>query len=501
MALNFSITIGGDERKNYILKNQLVWRTEKNGKADQLNFVIFQKDPSENLLPQVDDDVVFTVNSEILFKGNVVDVNQKVKSKQVNEIQVTCIDYTWEANKGEPVAEIYRDETAEGIINDIVTRYPQLSSFTQNNIDANENVNYLFLDYERFSNVLKRLSDMLSYNFYIDKDKDIHFFKGGGEGASFEITDENQKLVKESLNFTEDGDEIKNYVVVEGGEYDASELDSETFTATGGEAEFDLAGRYSGVQVTVNGSTKTIGIFGINEPGIFDFLYDFSGRKLVIDQAAISGGDSVVLSGYQKIPVIIQIDDPVQIAKYGVLSTKIKNTSLKTKGAAISFAKAQLERYSSEAFGGSFATYSLGLRAGQRMRVQSNALNIDKYFDVQSTSTKFFSNDQLITQVKVASAEKTDAIALLAKLSKQSNFTSSASQFLNLLKYLRENVGVSDQILIDPNKKEDDEEVGVSDDVQKEENKPMTWVFAKYIPTGFADDKRQFTFTNQPFFS
>jgi len=78
------------------------------------------------------------------------------------------------------------------------------------------------------------------------------------------------------------------------------------------------------------------------------------------------------------------------------------------------------------------------------MRVQSNALNIDKYFDVQSTSTKFFSNDQLITQVKVASAEKTDAIALLAKLSKQSNFTSSASQFLNLLKYLRENVGVSD---------------------------------------------------------
>jgi len=50
--------------------------------------------------------------------------------------------------------------------------------------------------------------------------------------------------------------------------------------------------------------------------------------------------------------------------------------------------------------------------------------------------------------------------------------------------------------LIDPNKKEDDEEVGVSDDVQKEENKPMTWVFAKYIPTGFADDKRQFTFTN-----
>jgi len=500
--MSTTFTIAGASRK--IIKNSVMIKTGKNGTPDTMNFELAKE---ETTVPDFQDEVILTIGGTKKFAGRVIRFDRSLNSGDVTKknVSVQCQDYCWDANKGVAIREIYKNKTVNYIINDLVTNYPQLTGiFTQNNVDCTETIDYLFLDHLKFTHVLKRLADMTGYNFYIDYDKDIHFYQPGKatELATFDVEDTTASYRNGTLRVEKDGTTIINWVLVEGGEYDASKLTTEPFTASGGELEFDLDHFYSGVTVTQNATPRTVGTVGYNEQdGTFDFLYDFNEKKLIVDAATISPADAISVSGYEKLPILIQVSDPVSIADHGILpKPKIKDVTLKTIDSAKQFGYAELGRYASEQENGSFSTFN-ECRAGQRIRINSTILGIDSNFDVQNTVSNPYGTESwnnFNTNVRIASAEQIDAVGILARLMSDQNKSISSSEILRIFVLLSENVTIADEVEIDPNKYEIDENIEIADEIETAENKTIEWVLSPYVHTTFSDSKRQLTLDNSP---
>ena len=121
-----SLTIDGNERSDYLVRRRVVLRTNKNGISDSFSFQLKSGDPTAFTLPSGGDEVIFTVGGTTKFKGRVIRTSQEIESKEYRIVDVSCKDYSWDADGGELIAETYNDETAEDIIADVKGRcfYP-----------------------------------------------------------------------------------------------------------------------------------------------------------------------------------------------------------------------------------------------------------------------------------------------------------------------------------------------------------------------------------------
>ncbi len=496
---SWSLTIGGVEFLEKVNKKSVIWNTNKNGRPDTLNLQIVNPDSGI----EIDDEVILKINGETEFAGRILRINKNLESIGISKLSLECLDYSRDANKGELIAEIYKKQTADYIINDLITRYPQLSEFTQNNVDCPEVIDYLFIGHVNFLDTLRKISDLTGYDFYIDKNKDIHLYIVGAENAAFNVTDAGGEYIQGTLNMKETGDRIINSMIIEGGLFDATITSVENFVAAVAQVEFDLGSYYSGYSITVDTISKTVGVFGLNEASEYDALYDFSGRKIVFS-APLSGGEVIVWSGIEKLPVLVHVDEPNSIVTHGILSKRLIDKSLKTRNSAVQRGLAELSKYSETQSNGGFQTLKYGIRAGERIRITNTGLGIDEDYVVQDTSSRIHDDVNatdygiFVTQVNVAKAEVIDATRILKQLLNEKNKSVSANEILILHKRFQENIIVGDEVLVDNNKQSIDENIQIADIVDDAINKTLEWVHAPYFPSSFSDSKRQMLHDSTP---
>lgn len=502
-----SITIAGTERGGKIRKKNFRVDLKKNSTPSTANFQIIAH-ITEDIEPSIDDEVIITLEKEDetmqkVFAGRVLRVIPQEESKDFRVYNVQCIDYTRDANKGEPIAEIFRDETGNGIITYLLANYPQLSGFTMTNANCTETIDNLFCDHMKFSEVLAEIASRTGMEFYIDEDKDIHIFAPGVEASTIGIDSSSGSFKKGTLKIKKEGDKIVNWVLVEGGEYDASVEETEDFTANGTQTEFELAGRYSGVSVTVAGTPKDVGTFGIDDDKLdnetVDCLYDYSGRRIVFrENNKPSNGQAVAVSGYPKLPVLVQADDAVSIEKYGLMPKKIKNTRLKTVDSAKQVAIAELQKFSNAVNSGGFTTRKTFFRAGESVTVDVPALGVNEAFYIQSVQISITADKVFESKITMASAEQIDAVGVLQRILNKQTQSTSAEQVLNQFKNFFEIVKIVDTIGINEGKIEIEEAVDIKETTETEVNKTIEWVHGEYIPTGFSDPKRPLLHDSTP---
>ncbi len=495
--MNVAITIGGNSRN--VRKKGFRVDLKKNNTPATATFQMIAH-LSEDIEPEIDDEVSITLEkedttTEKVFGGRVLKVQPEEESKGFRVYTVTCIDYTRDANKGEPIAEIFRDQTGNEILTYLLANYPQLSGFTMTNANATETIDNLFCDHLKFTDVLAEIAQRTGLDYYIDPNKDIHIFTPGEEASSIGIDEVEGAFQKGTMKIKKEGDKIVNWVLVEGGEYDANETESENFTADGSQTEFNLDGRYSGVTVTVAGTPKDVGVFGIDdqklEDGDVDCLYDFSGRRIVFrDDNKPTSGQAVVATGYPKLPVLVQADDSVSIEKYGLMPKKIKNERLKTVDSAKQVAFAELQKYSNAVNSGGFTTRRTFIKAGESITVSLPALGISEAFYVQGAQIEWVADGVFETKITIASAETIDAVGVLQKILNRQTQSTSAEQILNQYKKFAEIIKIADEWEIDGQKISVDDTVEVSETTETATNKTLEWVHGEYIPTGFSDSKR-----------
>jgi len=496
--MNYSLTIDGVERKDRIVRSSFDFRTNRGGTPDELSFII-RTAKEEVIDPNLGLEVIFEVDGVKWFHGEVLQNTFLHKSAKVAEYRVTCVDHTRRSSKGEPVAEIYRNLTVNQILADIHFRYPQLSEFSLAGVNCDIVIDYCFFGHLKFPDVLRELSERTAYDFYIDADKVIHFYKPGEKEAPWSLTDTDGSWQRDTLSLSEKGDRIVNWILVEGDEYTSSELYTETFTGTGTDTEYKIANKYSGLTLKKNTVEQSVGAFGLDNPDEYDLLYDYNGGKLIWKDAnKPSNGDILEIEGYRRIPVLAQVVEASSISLHGILPKKIKNAAIKTIESAKQYAQAEIARYSKEAFDGKFITRKLGLRAGQRILVSDSVAQITKSMTIQGTSTKMLGDGIFETSVSVASSETIDAIGVLARLLHSQNRSTTAEKTLNLFREGWEKIEARELSFFNKNQKKVSESLHLLESSQVLENASIEYVLCDHVQNGFADTKRRFLICHSP---
>lgn len=140
-------------------------------------------------------------------------------------------------------------------------------AFTRDNaLLATQVVDYIAFKYERGSKCLQQLADLFAWQWYIDENKDIHFFAKFEELAAYDLTDTSQNFVWKSFDLGRFGDQIRNIIIVRGGEYLGSSLTEDLQPqANSVNTVFNLGFKYETYTLTLNGNQRSVGINSQNQ--------------------------------------------------------------------------------------------------------------------------------------------------------------------------------------------------------------------------------------------
>lgn len=435
-----TITIGGVDQTSKVILRTFRIEQVLTKEADTARFSLLSPATIPTLMSEV---IILDDTSTRIFAGVVLNIVLKYQSNEA-VYEITCKDYT-ELMDGKYVVEDYTAKTISYILNDIKTKYLP-AGFTLD-VQVAQTISYIKFNYEKASQCLSKLSDLVLGDWYVDYNKVIHFIAKSTFSAPFPITDDNNKAIKGSLTIKQDASQIKNTIFVRGGEYLGSSY-TENFVADGTQTTFVMAYQYSGISVSVAGSAKTVGIDNIDDPATKDCLYNFAEKSIKFPTATKpTTGQAVAITGLPYIPVYVKAEEVVSINKYGVKEFKIIDSNIKSKQGAIDRAKAELQSYNETLNEGNFSSYETGLRTGQQINIDSTILGLNDNFIITRLTIVAESSSLLRYDAQLATLESFDLVQLLQQLLNRTEIgEEKTDEVLEKLYNIYETMSVSESI-------------------------------------------------------
>lgn len=383
----FVITIDGVDKTSSVVFNSVRKRDNLNQQVDNLEFKIL-KYGSLTYVPTIGDEVVVTSGATKVFGGVIMKISETTQASKILEYRVTCNDYS-QYLKRKLVTERYEDKTVAFIIDDILTTYA--ADFTDTNVIGGLTLNSMSFNRLTVAECLQKLADALSYSWYVDYDKDIHFFPKNTESAPFDITDTSGNYIYNSLEIIEDITQIKNSILVQGGDEESASPRTEVFSGDGTKMQFALANKFASLPTVLVGTfSQTVGVEYLDDDASFDALWNYNEKYLrfTAGNTPVSGTNNISVAGNYLFPIVVRVPAPASIAEFGTYEFSITDKSIESQDEAIDRALAELQSYQNEMYEGSFRTYEDGLRAGQILNINSTqrGKNIDVL--IQSVSVR-----------------------------------------------------------------------------------------------------------------
>lgn len=478
---------------NQIVQGSLNATLRLTHQVDTASFNVL-KAGSKTLEPSYGDTVAIYDGASKIFGGIVIGVDlSPVSGAEGSYFSVHCVDHTYEMDKI-LAAKTYTNTSVEEIIADLLSSYT--TGFTTTNVASTFVIEKIVFNQVTISTCIKRLADILNYDWYVDQDKDVHFFDRYTNPSPFDVTDDNGSYIPQTLKRISDGSEVVNRVKVRGGEYDGV-LFSDSITVSGNDSKsFKLPYRFANLTVTVDTGggpvSQNVGIDFIDDFTTDDVLYNFQ-EQVIRFENSLSAGDIIAFSGNPKVPVFAVSEDPVSIGTYGTIEKLIRDDSIESNVIARRRANAELYAYSEPIVDVKFRTYTSGLRAGQLINVQSTIQSIDDDLIIKQVAFKMRDHDNFEYTIDLVSTRRYDFITLLQKILTPEPRASDAQE-------VSEEIFTDTQIITFL---EETEFVAAFEDdaqqVQAQENyilNPLgagvnaTYVLGPYTPTGQTDTKR-----------
>src|SRR3990167_8937685 len=299
-----TLTIAGTDRSRLVVAGSVRMLNQLTRQVDQASFDI-DKYGSRTFAPSVGQEVVIQNGSTKLFAGRIVQVDEQYDKLDLVRYRIQCVDYTRDLDH-QLVVETYEDQTIDAIIADIKSRYLP-STITTTNVDAPVTVKYIAFNYEYPSDCLKQLAELVNYDWYVDYDKDIHFFAKEENAAPFELSDTGGKYIYESLSLKKDITPVRNTVYVRGGEYKG-----DTFTVERtGDGVHQLWGteyKFDDIRVVTTGQEKSVGLDNIDNATNYDCLYNFTEKFIRFRADKIpTSGTLIQIIGRPWPPVLVKV--------------------------------------------------------------------------------------------------------------------------------------------------------------------------------------------------
>jgi hypothetical protein len=385
IQFNFPLTIfiNGIDRTFNLDKESLKITSILTQQIDSASFVL---EDYENLVSPIpgEEIVIWWKETELstpikIFAGEIISA-PKVETApgQLSfKYLVNCNDYSKRLKKTLAV-ESYENVLAGDIVKDLIDNY--FPEYTYNAVENGAVVSFIAFNYKPIFECIKELAELVGFDWYVDFDRDIHFFAKETNIAPYNLTENSDTGHYKNLKISVDKSQLKNKIIVRGGYY-LSNLYPQKREADGTQTSFNLD--YfprEPISVYVDSGAgyvqKTLGIDNIDSSG-FDFVVNINEKVIKnLDFATLSSGDKIKITYKYEVQVLTQDTDneSIKLIKEieggdGLYEDIIVDTTIQSIETAHTRASAELEQYSNPIIKGSFISDQDGWRSGQLLSI------------------------------------------------------------------------------------------------------------------------------------
>ncbi len=344
-------------------------------------------------IPQIGDTLYLYYNSVLIFGGTCTELDYVVDGGVLLRVKVTCMDWGFQFDS-KVVHKTYQNMDPHDIVVDIVSNFAA-AGFTTNHVQTgNFKIASQKFNYEQATRCLESLAKTIGWDWYIDPQKDVHFFfantnTGSTEinPAPFNIDDTSGNINWPSLDVDISMANIKNSIYVIGGTMFRANTSGNTpdvYTTVAGQLQYTISTPYetttlgTTLKVTLDGVTQSIGIDGTTYPGTVNVLYGSGSGggaqggapyiKLTSDPGS---GHTLKIFGNASLPIVAHLTSPSSVALYGEFQDTIIDKQIKSIQEAQARADAELIQFDHPVFDVKFDTLQSGLAIGQTIWLNS----------------------------------------------------------------------------------------------------------------------------------
>lgn len=368
--------------------------------VDTLTFNL-KRANSSGYSPALLDNILVMENGVTIFGGQVITLGEQYDG-YVEYLTVTAKDYSFDMDRN-LVVEIYQNMSVHDIIVSIATNVLP-AGYTTTNVVCLTTISYIAFNYLYPSKCLQQLAQIANCDWYVDESKNIFFFAQGSKPAPFSVTDTSGTYVYGSLSITQDITNIRNSIIVRGGTYVGNSIVTEMKTADGQQLTFLQAYEYSSVSVKIGSTSQTVGVLNVDDPTLFQCMYDANNRAVIFATAPTANA-VVSVGGYPILPVITKLTNSASVAEFGTFQFIITDTNIGSRQAARDRARAEITAWAEDVNDGSFDTRQAGLDTGQVISVQSTVRGISNTYIISRISSRLEKPDRFLHSVTLVTSQ------------------------------------------------------------------------------------------------
>jgi hypothetical protein len=487
--MNLSIEIAGVDKSAVIDWPSFSIEDNVDEQPNMCSFSI-QKHTGQTYAPAINSIVEVFDGATKIFGGHILSVKNTIEG-EISNWEISCKDYTSELDRI-LVTDSFSSTTVGAIIEYIVDNY--LTGVTYANVACTVAVTKIVFNKMPISKCISELAKLVNYNWYIDYDKDIHFFVKNTEVAPFAITSTSTDIIADSLSLENDLSQLRNVVIIRGGDKVSTNTRAKYHTGDATQKTFNTDYKFnSKPTVTLAGVSKTVGTENLDTTG-FDCYWDYNQKYIRFDVAPTG---AIVITGYPLIPIIAQVEDLSSVSTYGRFEFAKTDKTIKSSDEAKLYGEAQLNAYGNSIREGSFRTYTSGLKSGQTISITLADLGVADGFVIQRVTLSMVSRTKGEWSVELATLKTLGIIKFLQDKLLDDNKKVDYNADDVLEKYYMDNATaqVTEEVGPIENLMNDHQDVEVTEDLAKDPFgagvKP-DFVLCPYIPTSNSDPKREF---------
>ena len=362
-------------------------------------------------VPRGGQHVQFYRDSTLEFAGRIQSVDHN-RPHNANQYTIHCADYTVDFD-----SELILDELAAQVAGDQVRRVVGLvgRGFTSNNVATGPLVGLQELDYELPSSVVSRIAESIEHQWYIDYERDLHFFYILDRDAPVTSIDFDTNVTDYAdFTYSEDASQVKNVIYLTGAQVKSEYRDTIGWAGDGASTFFALnyepwslntiTVRVDGVpqELRLDGEQSQAGDGG-SETGVVYVCLDNWGIRWPDnsppgEEAAIDASYNyayepvVIVENLESIAYMKALENVAGAPSNGrhVLKFAIPDLRVDDEETIVDYGNLLLLRYAFPVITGSFDSRTQGWKVGQNFRGTSVVRDIDQQFYVTGVSKRIW---------------------------------------------------------------------------------------------------------------
>lgn len=317
MAL--TLTIGGTNFLPQYKTNSARITERLNNAANTLRLEVVKKKGSGSV-PSEGQEIVFKDGSRFLFGGyiSLVDPTETGEGEQIT-YSIEATDYTYILiNK--MAQKSYEDKTLAYIVNDLLSTYVDSGyAFTDNNVETGPTISTISFNHISLRKSFEKLAGVTGYKWYVDYEKDVHFFANDSTLAPEDFTDSSDNFY--SVDIAIDTSQVRNSIVVRGGREETSSSFSQDFAGDGEAREWILREKPKtmvSIEENISGggfSSKAFGVDPIDDDTGYDYMFNYQEKyvRATATTTTLTTADVLRVTYNYEVPVIVKLRSSTSI--------------------------------------------------------------------------------------------------------------------------------------------------------------------------------------------